>query len=114
MFSQDRFSHEGDGEMICEKCWGEAASQSFNTGRSQTDCYKEILENKKNKPCTFVEQLIGKKINLKVIKDCIEIAANTCSDDTLTKAEETLFDLETLLGNVDERMNCHSKEVQNG
>jgi len=95
--------------MICEKCWSEAARQSFNTGRSQTDCYKEILERKTNRPCTFIEQLIGKKINLKPIEDCIEIASIASDYITLEKARETLFNLQTLLGNIDERIDCHAE-----
>ena len=93
--------------MICEKCWSEAARMAFTSGKTQTDCYIEILERKQNNPCSWVEQLIGHKLNIKAIEDCIEIAVNHCDTMLATKAEEALFDLQTLIGNADERMNCH-------
>ena len=42
----------------CEKCWGEAFDRSYCSGRSQTECYQEILKerNASGKICTPQEQ----------------------------------------------------------
>jgi len=42
--------------MICEKCWGDAYRRSFFSGKDQIDCYHELLEERKNNPCTPEEQ----------------------------------------------------------
>lgn len=36
---------------ICEKCWGDAYIRMRNTGRSQYDCYLELLDERKDNPC---------------------------------------------------------------
>ena len=43
---------------ICEKCWGEAYARSYCTGKSQAECYQEILKEKDDAgmPCTEEEQ----------------------------------------------------------
>ena len=45
--------------MMCEKCWREAYLKSHYTGKSQYDCYLELLEKRKDKPCTPREQAGG-------------------------------------------------------
>ena len=40
----------------CEKCWNDAYLQSFGTGKSQGEVYYEILEKRKNNPCSEKEQ----------------------------------------------------------
>jgi len=40
----------------CERCWGDAFHKSRITGRSQGECYTELIEERKNKPCTQKEQ----------------------------------------------------------
>jgi hypothetical protein len=40
----------------CEKCWGNAYMRSRMTGKAQHECYLELLEERKNKPCTPQEQ----------------------------------------------------------
>ena len=40
----------------CEKCWADAARIAFRTDRSQTDCYMELLEERKDHPCSEEEQ----------------------------------------------------------
>jgi len=42
--------------MMCEKCWKDAYLMSKNTGKSQTECYYELLEERKDKPCTEQEK----------------------------------------------------------
>ncbi len=42
--------------MTCEKCWSDAYLKSRMTGKSQGECYYELLEERKNNPCTSVEQ----------------------------------------------------------
>ena len=42
--------------MICEKCWSDAYLRSRLTHRSQADCYSEILEERKDNPCSAEEQ----------------------------------------------------------
>ena len=37
--------------MVCEKCWADAFGRSRNTGRTQTECYYELLEERKDNPC---------------------------------------------------------------
>ena len=44
--------------MICEKCWSDAYLRWMETGKSQYQCYLEILEERKDKPCS-PEQIIG-------------------------------------------------------
>jgi hypothetical protein len=43
----------------CEKCWGDAYFKSVITGKDHVECYKELLERRKNKPCTPQEQAGG-------------------------------------------------------
>ena len=42
--------------MVCEKCWADAYMRSFGSGKSQTECYMELLEERKDNPCTEKEQ----------------------------------------------------------
>ena len=42
--------------MMCEKCWGDAYLRSMLSGRSQSDCYHELLAERVLKPCTKAEQ----------------------------------------------------------
>ena len=40
----------------CEKCWGDAYRRMLSTGKSQGECYIELLEERKNNPCSPKEQ----------------------------------------------------------
>jgi hypothetical protein len=40
----------------CEKCWGDAFRESHFTGKDQYECYKKLLEERKDNPCTPQEQ----------------------------------------------------------
>jgi hypothetical protein len=40
----------------CEKCWADAYIRMRETGRSQGECYRELLEERKDNPCTPEEQ----------------------------------------------------------
>ncbi len=40
----------------CEKCWNDAFVISKLTSVSQTECYLQLLKERKNKPCTPKEQ----------------------------------------------------------
>jgi len=40
----------------CEKCWADAGRRAQISGRSQTECYAEFLEERKNNLCSEKEQ----------------------------------------------------------
>jgi len=40
---------------VCEKCWSDAYMRSRDTGKSQTECYYELLEERKDNPCPVQE-----------------------------------------------------------
>ena len=40
----------------CEKCWGDAYLLSLSSGKSQSECYFELLLERAGKPCTQEEQ----------------------------------------------------------
>ena len=40
----------------CEKCWGDAYMYSFGTSQTQSEAYHELLEERKENPCTPIEQ----------------------------------------------------------
>ena len=40
----------------CEKCWNDAHSRMRATGKDQAECYRELLEERKDNPCTPEEQ----------------------------------------------------------
>lgn len=40
----------------CEKCWGDAFDRSRYTNKDQAECYKELLAERKDDPCTPEEQ----------------------------------------------------------
>ncbi len=42
--------------MMCEKCWGDAYTRSRMTHKMQSDCYLEILEERKDNPCSPQKQ----------------------------------------------------------
>lgn len=42
--------------MCCEKCWSDAYYLSHSTGKSQGDCYLELLAQRKDNPCSPREQ----------------------------------------------------------
>jgi hypothetical protein len=37
--------------MICERCWSDATIRAFGSGRSTTEHYNELLEERKDEPC---------------------------------------------------------------
>lgn len=44
--------------MACEKCWGDAYNRMrfVDPTRSQSDHYRDLLEERKDNPCTLAEQ----------------------------------------------------------
>ena len=42
--------------VACEKCWGDAYLRMRLNGRGQADNYRELLEERKDNPCTHDEQ----------------------------------------------------------
>lgn len=40
----------------CEKCWADAFKRSYASGRSQAEIYHELLEQRKDNPCTPRDQ----------------------------------------------------------
>jgi hypothetical protein len=41
---------------VCEKCWADAYRRSIDSGKPQVECYHELLEERKDNPCTPAEQ----------------------------------------------------------
>lgn len=42
--------------MACEKCWGDAYLRMLVTGKSQAECYRELLDERKDNPCSAEDQ----------------------------------------------------------
>ena len=44
--------------MICNKCWRDAYTRAYLSGggKSQVECYLELLEEREDNPCTIEEQ----------------------------------------------------------
>lgn len=43
--------------MCCEKCWGDAYMRTLSDPvKTQSDHYRELLEERKDKPCTEAQQ----------------------------------------------------------
>ena len=40
----------------CEKCWGNAHTRSLETGKSQIECYTDLLMERRDKPCSAKDQ----------------------------------------------------------
>lgn len=40
----------------CEKCWGDAYVMSLTTWKDQADCYRELIQERNDNPCTPEEQ----------------------------------------------------------
>ena len=40
----------------CEKCWADAYTRAFGTGKTQTEAYQELIEERKDDHCTPEEQ----------------------------------------------------------
>ena len=41
---------------MCERCWADAFRMAMATGKSQPDCYLELLEERKDNPCSPEDQ----------------------------------------------------------
>jgi hypothetical protein len=42
--------------MACEKCWGDAYLRSLHNGKTQSDNYRELLDERKDNPCILAEE----------------------------------------------------------
>jgi len=42
--------------MTCEKCWADAYRRTWIDGRAQAEHYRELLEERKDTPCSPEEQ----------------------------------------------------------
>lgn len=40
----------------CEKCWGDAFSQSYGTSEDQATAYARLVEERSDSPCTPEQQ----------------------------------------------------------
>ena len=40
----------------CEKCWGDAVLRSYGSGRSQVECYQDLLRERESNPCSPRDQ----------------------------------------------------------
>ena len=56
---------------MCEKCWADAYRRSFGTPKSQTECYYELLDERKDNPCSK-EQQEGVSADTLESEDCDE------------------------------------------
>jgi len=55
----------------CEKCWGDAFRRSmFDTSKTQSDHYQDLLEERKDKPCSSSEQ--AGTLSIEDIENCRE------------------------------------------
>lgn len=63
----------------CEKCWGDAYLRHLETGGPQDICYHELLEERRDNPCSPKEQAgqfwdeekqCDKRINRKDYRTC--------------------------------------------
>jgi len=77
----------------CEKCWGEAYGRSRDSGRSQTECYQEILKEREDNPCSKAEQVFGRNCNM-FNKDNIAEEINRAIDRYVKPLEEKIKSLE--------------------
>lgn len=41
---------------VCEKCWADAYMRSLASGKSQTEEYEKLLEERREHPCSKEEQ----------------------------------------------------------
>jgi len=41
----------------CEKCWGDAYLRSMGSGKSQPEMYTELVEERKENPCSEKQQV---------------------------------------------------------
>jgi len=45
---------------VCEKCWADAYLMMLdNPDKTQTECYSELLDKRKDNPCTPEQQKYG-------------------------------------------------------
>ena len=78
--------------MACEKCWGDAYKRSLVDGRAQSEHYRELLEERKDNPCTHAEQdghlcwYCGKPYVaiLSHAMNFYKYCSNACEDDAYT------------------------------
>lgn len=42
--------------MACEKCWADAYMRMLVNGKGQAENYQELLEERKDNPCSEAEQ----------------------------------------------------------
>jgi hypothetical protein len=64
----------------CEKCWSDAYHIAMTTGKTQAECYSELIEARKDNPCTPEQQAgpdaeVCKKCKRKtihqILKECM-------------------------------------------
>ena len=48
--------------MICEKCWADASLRQASFGGAQVDHYNDLLEERKDMPCSKLEQREGEEL----------------------------------------------------
>ena len=41
---------------VCEKCWEDAYLRAIATGKPQSECYYELLEERKDNPCIIEDK----------------------------------------------------------
>ena len=83
---------------ICEKCWARAYGRARDSGESQGEAYRKILEETELHPCRIDEQKLGHKINVQAIEHCIQVASGTINFDDLEAGHDALKELKQMLG----------------
>jgi hypothetical protein len=46
----------------CEKCWSDARERAALTGRAVHECYRELLEERKDNPCPPQRLATGREL----------------------------------------------------
>ena len=69
----------------CEKCWIDAYNRSRCTGKSQAECYEELIRERNDNPCTPEEQAghdakVCPICNRKTLHQYTKICMNGCKN----------------------------------
>jgi len=108
--------------MTCEKCWEDAYRMSYGTGRSQAECYHQLLKERENNPCSAEERAgqfwdkdkkIDKRTNQEIMNELSEkgneilagaimYAIANCDKMTIHQKGDAMQELKTLQRKVEE------------
>ncbi len=58
----------------CEKCWGDAYRREMdNPSKCQAEHYHDLIEERKNNPCSIAEQIFGRNGHLLRIDNVVHL-----------------------------------------